>query len=123
MHHCLASVLLGAEHGREHYVLDNGLVVEKIEMLEHHSHLSAVDIDIDLGVGDIHALEYNLAGGRILHAVEAAQECALSGAGRADDNNDVALVDSHVDALEDFIVPEVLFQINYVYHSSSGSFP
>lgn len=41
----------------------------------------------------------------------------------ADDNNDVALVDSHVDALEDFIVPEVLFQVNYVYHSSSGSFP
>ena len=123
MQNSLASVLLGAEHGREHYVLYDGLVVEKIEMLEHHSHLSAVDIDVYLHVGDIHTLKDYLAGGRILHAVEAAQEGALSGAGGAYDNNYVALVDSHIYALEDLVVPEAFFQVNYVYHSSSGSFP
>ena len=92
-------------------------------MLEHHAHLAAVDIDIDLGVGYIDAVKYYLAAGGILHAVEAAEECALTGAGGADDDNDITLIYRDIDALEHFVFAEALLEVNYVYHSSSGSFP
>lgn len=79
-------------------------------MLEHHAHLAAVDIDIDLGVGYIDAVEYYLAAGGILHAVEAAEECALTGAGGADDDNDITLIYRDIDALEHFVLPKLFWR-------------
>ena len=79
----LASVLLGAEHGREHYVLYDGLVVEKIEMLEHHSHLLPREVDVHALVGEAGALKINTAGGGRFQQVQAPQEGGLAGAGGA----------------------------------------
>ena len=35
----------------QHYILDDRLIVEEIELLEHHSHLAAVNVYIDLHIG------------------------------------------------------------------------
>ena len=107
----------------KHDVLDNCLIIVQIEMLEHHSHTAAVDIDINLWVCDIDTIEDNLSACWIFHTVQAAQKCTLPGAGRTDDNHNVALVHSDVDAFQDFIVTKMFFKINDFYHSFSGSFP
>lgn len=76
-------------------------------MLEHHSHTAAVDIDINLWVCDIDTIEDDLSACWIFHTVQAAQKCTLTGAGRTDDNHNVALVHSDVDAFQDFIVTKM----------------
>ena len=43
------------------------------------------------GVGYIDAVKYYLAAGGILHAVEAARNVLFTGAGGADDDNDITL--------------------------------
>ena len=59
---------------------------------------------------DVHAADLDLAGGRVLEEVEAAQEGALARAGRADEHDDLALVHLQVDALEHVVAAEVLLQ-------------
>ena len=85
--------------------------------------MAAVNIDVHAHIGDIYAVKNDAAGGRILHAVQASQKCTFSGAGRANDYNDVTFIDGHIDSLQDFQITKCFFQINDVYHSSSGSFP
>ena len=92
-------------------------------MLEYHSHVTAVDIDIHLHVRDVNALEDNASGRRVLHTVEAPQEGTLTGAGRSEHCDDIAFIDGDVDPFEDIKTTEAFLKINYVYHSSSGSFP
>ena len=45
----------------QHNILKNGFVVEKIEVLEYHAHLSSMDIDIDLHIRDINTIKNNLS--------------------------------------------------------------
>ena len=48
---------------------------------------------------------------------------AFTGAGRPEHCDNSAFVNGDIDSLEDFKATKAFFQINYVYHSSSGSFP
>ncbi len=66
---------------------------EEVEMLEHHAHLLAVEVDIAALIGDIDAVKENLSAGRNLQQVQAAEERRLAGAGRPDDDDDFALAD------------------------------
>ena len=43
---------------------------EKIEVLEHHSHLLPMPIDVDLFGRQLHALKIDLPGGRFLEQIE-----------------------------------------------------
>ena len=72
---------------------------------------------------NIDTIEDDLSACWIFHTVQATQKCTLTGAGRTDDNHNVALVHSDVDAFQDFIVTKMFFKINDFYHSFSGSFP
>ena len=92
-------------------------------MLEYHSHMTAVNIDIHLHISNIHAVEDNASSRRILHTIQASEEGTFSGTGRTEHNYNVPFVDGDIDALQNFCITEAFFQINYVYHSSSGSFP
>ena len=89
---------------------------EEVELLEDHARVRE-DLPRLLDVGVLcHAvlirvgqeLALDLDGARVnrLELVDAAQECALAGAGRSDDREDFAAADLHVDALEDGKVAE-----------------
>ena len=54
---------------RERYVLSNCKIIEYIKVLEYHSHLLTVKVDIDILVGDIGPLKIDLAGCRCLKEV------------------------------------------------------
>ena len=93
---------------------------EEVELLEHHAHLLAHNVDVYLLaadflrlsvraglhlvrlalLGDVHALEEDRALGRLLEQVQRAQQGALAAAGGADYDDDLALVYVYVHAVE-----------------------
>ena len=85
--------------------------------------MAAVQIDVNLHIGYIHTLENNASRCRIIHTVQAPEKCTLSGTGRSEHRNDIAFVDGDIDSFQDLKGPKAFPKINYVYHSSSGSFP
>ena len=96
LHGRLVGLLLGFEleaDGRQRDVFLDRHVGEKVEMLEHHAHFPAVLVQVDLLVGDIHAVHDHLAGGRDLQKIQAAQHRGFAGAGGADDRDHFAAVD------------------------------
>ena len=64
---------------------------EEVEVLEHHAHLAAVEVQVDLLAVEGDILEVNGAGGRLLEEVQAAQQRRFAAAGGADDGHDLAL--------------------------------
>ena len=77
-------------------------MIKQIEVLEHHAQLLANLVDIGAFVQNIRAVKNNLTAGRLFQTVQAAQKRTLTGTGRANDNNTLALVDLAVDFLENF---------------------
>ena len=61
-------------NGSKDHVLDDGLVREKVKVLEHHAHLLAVLVYIYLLIGYIRALEKDSAARGFLKKVKRAQK-------------------------------------------------
>lgn len=118
-------------NGREHDILDDGLIIKEVELLEDHSHMAAMDVYIDLHICDIYAIEDYMTRGGILHTVKATKEGRLSAAGGTYNADDIALIYSDADALKDFKLTEAFFEIDNVYklivscvcHCASAPFP
>ena len=93
---------------------------ELCELLEAHSRLSADDVDLsDLCAVDMRSLELALdilaaeedaSGSRCLEQVDTPEQGRFSRTGRADNGNDLAVRDGHVDPLEDVVFAETLFE-------------
>ena len=126
-------------HRCQNHVLQNGLVGEEVEMLEHHAHLLPVQVDVHLFLlavlidkallGDVDVVENDLAVGRSLHQVQAAQKGGFAGTGRTDDDHYITLlnVDAHIVQGFDCALVIVLFQVLdlnqvSVCHRGSSSF-
>ena len=62
-------------YGSKRYVFKNGVVIEKIELLENHTHFFAVLIDVYMLCCYVNAVKLNFAACRLLEPVKAAQEC------------------------------------------------
>ena len=93
-HGLLVGLRLGLEaqlDGREGDVLLDCHMREEVEVLEHHAHLAAVEVQVDLLAVEGDILEVNGAGGRLLQEVQAAQQRRFAAAGGADDGHDLAL--------------------------------
>ena len=56
------------------HIAKYGHVREQVEMLEHHSHLLAVEIDVGFGVGDVHPVKQDTAAGRDFQQVEGTEQ-------------------------------------------------
>jgi len=108
---------------RQHDIVEHGFVVEQVEVLKHHAHLTAVNVDVRLPVGNILTVEDDGAARRIFHAIQAAEEGALAASGRPDDRDLLALPDRGRNPLQHVQLAIGLLQINDVYHFFSGSFP
>ena len=109
--HCLGLCLLLAHlldlHRGQRHVLEHGLVREEIEMLEHHAHLSAVLVDVLLGLGYVRAVEDDFSRCGDLKQVQASEEGGFSASGGADDGRDISFcygVGHVVDCLEIAVV-------------------
>ena len=69
-------------------------------MLEHHAHLLAVLIQIDLFIGDIYTLKNDAAFGGNLQQIEGAEQGGFTRTGGAYDDHHLALVDGQVHMVE-----------------------
>ena len=94
---------------------------EQVELLEHHAHAAAHQIDVGLLRGDVLTLKDDLAARRLLEQVQTAQESRLARAGRTDDNDLFALLDMLVDTLEHLMVAKGFVQVFNVDHFRAAS--
>ena len=69
-------------------------------MLEHHTHVAAVHIDIYFWIRNIHTIENNLAAGRILHTVQATEKGTFSGTRLADKGYRFSFRNDQIDVFE-----------------------
>ena len=90
--------LLFQNRGQCH-IFQHRQVGEHIEMLEHHADALAVLGDVQFFVGDVLALEKDLAAVRRFQQVQTAEKRGLSAAGGADDGHHLATADLGGDAL------------------------
>ena len=124
--HALALRLLARDmpqhHRRDGHIVEDGHVREKIEVLKNHTHLLTVEIEIDLLVGEVVALEDYLARARLFKHVETAKKGRLSRAGRTDDADDISLVYLDRNTRKHLGVSEFFVQIKNAYHSFRASF-
>ena len=74
---------------------------EQVEVLEHHAHLAPEQVYVGLAVQDIDPVDLDPSSAGLFQPVEAAQEGALAGAGRADDADDLSFADLAVDVAQD----------------------
>src|SRR5690606_17815154 len=84
---------------------------ERVRLLEHHADPAAQEHRVDRAVVDGLAVEQDPAGDArerrlLVHPVDAADECRLAAAGRADDGGHPVLLDLHRDGAEDGLVAE-----------------
>ena len=82
---------------------------EKIEVLEHHSHLLPMPIDVDLFGRQLHALKINLPGGRLLEQIETPQQGGFAGAGRSDDRDHLAFFHIQIAMIQSHDIPMIVF--------------
>ena len=94
----------------EHHVLQHVQVREHVHLLEHHPDLGAHGAQVRPACEDILPVHVYVAGVGLLEPVQAAQEGALSAAGRADQGDDVALADRAVDSVQHALAVETLAQ-------------
>ena len=96
----------------------------EVEGLEHHADALAGVVDVGPRVEHVDAVHHHRAGGRLLQSVEAAQQGRLARARRADDEDELALGDREVDALQDMERAEMLVEAarldNQLHFSGCG---
>ena len=73
---------------------------EQVVALEHHPDPTADRVGVEAGLADVDVVEEDLAVVDRLEQVDAAQQRALAGAGRADQADDVVRCDVEVDVVE-----------------------
>ena len=78
---------------------------EEVEALEYHADFLTHLIDVGLAVED-DAIDADLAGRRLFQVIHAAQQGALAGTGRTDDDHDFLFLDIEVNALQDLHLTE-----------------
>ncbi len=96
-------------------------VGKQVELLEHHPGFLADLLDVLDVVGEVDAVDGDPATIVFLETVDAADHRRLAGAGRADDDDDFLLADSHVDVLERLEVAEVLVDAFELDHRLAGA--
>ena len=108
--------------GRKRDVLLDREVVEKIELLEHHPHFSAVFVDVDFQVRKVHSLEENLTAGRVFETVKTSEKSGLAAARRSDDDHFLAFVDRFGNVIQHKQIAELLGEVDDFDYGLLGRF-
>ena len=96
---------------------------EQIELLEYHTHALTQLIDIARRICNRRSFEDDLAAGRLLQQIQAAQECGFTRSGRTDHYNFFPFFNMLVNSLQHHMVPEGFLKIFSDDHPDSASFP
>ena len=94
----------------ERDVVEHGHVREEVERLEHDADPPPDAIDVHVGSRDVVAFDDDAPGVDRLDQVDAAQQRGLAGARRADEADDLVLIDRQVQATQDLEVAERLLE-------------
>lgn len=99
-------------------------------MLENHAHLLPVEIDVDLGIRDVHAVHQNMSLRGHLQKIQGTQQRGFTAAAGADDNHHFPLVDIQGNPVQSLDGPAIIifFQALHLYqfliaHPCAASFP
>ena len=114
---------LAGLNGSQRKVLHHGQMRKQVELLKHHAHAAADQVDVAFGVGDVGAFKEYLPFGGPLKQIQAAQKGALARTAGADDHDFFAGSNMLVDALEDLELPKGFFESLNGYHPDAASFP
>src|SRR5437763_1466765 len=95
---------------RQRDVAERGQMRVEVEGLEDHADVLAGAVQVDAARRQLDAVDPDHPPGRLLESVDAAQERALAGAGRADDDDDLPGPHAEADALQDLEIAERLVQ-------------
>ena len=82
-----AQILHSHMDGSKGDVFEHVHVVEQVELLEHHAHAAALDVDVDFQVAEVVPFKKDVAVRRVFQNVETAQESAFAAARRPDDGD------------------------------------
>ena len=82
--------------GGKSYIFYNRHIVEQIELLENHSHMSALNVYIHAQIAKVVALEKYITVGRVFKHIQTAQKGAFSAAGRSYNSNLFTLINFFV---------------------------
>ena len=96
---------------RQRDVLKRRHMRVKIERLEHHADAPPYGVDVDARVHQLRAVHEDRAPVRFLQPVEATQEGAFAGTGRADDEDELLFGHRQVDAFQGANLAEMLGDI------------
>ena len=89
-----------------HAVFEHRHVVEQVKGLEHHPHMCPVLRRICPALQHVFPVVEDFSRGRSLQQVDTAQKRGFSGAGGADDADDVSVADCKIDVFQHFMRPE-----------------
>ena len=98
-------------HRADRQIVQHGHVFEEVEILEDHSHFPPQGVGIVPRIEDVPSVHPDMAAGRTLQQVQAAEKRALARARRPDDRDDLAPLDLSVDILQDDGLSEALGQV------------
>ena len=85
-------------------------------MLEYHAHFLSVHVDVRIRRGDVLAVEVDAAAAWSLKQIERAEEGGFAGAGRSENNNNLAFMNFGADAAQNMVASKGFFQILYTDH-------
>ena len=113
---CLLPAQMQQLYRCEHHVLNGGHVAEQVIRLEDHAHFPAHERDVAALRRDILAVQENLPRSRALQQVHAVEQGGFSRAGRADNGDDIPVVDDSVNIPERNGVPVFFSQMPDLNH-------
>ena len=102
-------------HRGKHNILQYRHVREEIEPLEYHADFLA-DIVDTLGIIHTDAIDDDFSCRRLFQIIDAAENRALAGSGRPDDDDNFLILDCQIDSFQDFMGPKAFFQAFNFYH-------
>ena len=97
-----------------HNIFQCGQVVHKVKLLKHKAYFVAPYLGQFLlaPLGDVRAIQYDLAERRFIHAAYTIYHGRLAAAGRTPDGNPLALFDCQIDLIEGLQLPVDLGDIS-----------
>ena len=101
-------------HRCEHNVLFYCLMWKKIKLLEYHSDLLTMTVDIHLGICDVGSLKEDFSPGRLLKEIQGTEECRFTTAGWSDNGYYFTSADLCGDPVENLIAAIGLFKSLYI---------
>jgi hypothetical protein len=96
---------------------------EKVELLEDHPGLGPDEIHVRTLIREVLSVHDNPTTGDVLEAIDAPEQCALSGSARAYDDHHFPGLNMKIDPMKHFLFAKPFDEIFNAYHRSPAYVP